>query len=103
MKLNKFGWTSLHEASYFGKLEIVKYLIEEEGANPNDVNQNGWHSLIFCIMGGQGTNLLRYLLNVRSIDITLLDNTGRSALEYAQEMFPGGIEQELLYETVLSY
>ena len=27
-KINKFGWTPLHAACYFGRLEIVKYLIE---------------------------------------------------------------------------
>jgi len=54
-KLNKFGWTPLHAACYFGRLDIVKFLIEEEQADPNESNSNGWHSLIFAVMGGQGS------------------------------------------------
>ena len=54
LRLNKFGWTPLHAACYFGRLDIVKFLVEEGHADPNDQNSNGWHSLIFAVMGGQG-------------------------------------------------
>ena len=64
LSLNKYGWTPLHAACYFGKTDIVKYLIEEKGADPNLSNDNGWHSVIFAVMGGTGYEVLKYLLNM---------------------------------------
>lgn len=51
LPLNKHGWTVLNAACYFGKLDIVKYLITEHKCDPNSQNNNGWHSLMFAIMG----------------------------------------------------
>ena len=45
----------MHAACYFGRLEIAIFLIEHDHADPNEVNPNGWHSLIFAIMGGHGS------------------------------------------------
>ena len=44
----------MHAACYFGRLDIVKYLVEEDNADPNEKNPNGWHGLIFAVMGGNG-------------------------------------------------
>ena len=51
-RLNKYGWTALHAACYFGRLPIVEYLIESNNCDFNLQNPNGWHSLIFAVMGG---------------------------------------------------
>ena len=83
MKLNKYSWSPLHAACYFGKLDIVKFLIEEESASPNDINTNGWHSLIFCVMGGKGHEVISYLLSKNIVNINIKDSSGKDALNYA--------------------
>jgi hypothetical protein len=34
--INKYGQTALHLAALYGKLEVVKYLIEEQNVNVNE-------------------------------------------------------------------
>jgi Ankyrin repeats (many copies) len=51
LPLNKYGWTALHAACYFGHLDLIRYLIEVQSCDPNETNQNGWHALIFAVMG----------------------------------------------------
>ena len=51
LTLNKYGWSALNTACYFGRLDMVKYLVEEHRSDPNHRNSNGWHSLIFALMG----------------------------------------------------
>ena len=98
MRINKFGWTALHAACYFGRLDIVQYLIEEEQANPNEVNPNGWHSLIFSVMGGNGFEVITYLLNLNLVNINYTDSSGKSALNYAESIYPGGKEVQVLFK-----
>jgi ankyrin repeat protein len=90
LRINKFGWTSLHAACYFGRVEIVKYLIEEVRADPNQRNPNGWHSLIFAVMGGHGQPIVDYLVNLTAVDFSIRDNSGNSALVYAESIYPNG-------------
>jgi ankyrin repeat protein len=49
--LNKYDWTPLHAACYFGRLEIVKYLVETHHVDVNAQNAYGWHSLTMTVMG----------------------------------------------------
>lgn len=53
--LNKHGWTALHAASYFGRLEIVQYLIETLKVKVNTKSSCGWHALTFAVMGFSAT------------------------------------------------
>jgi ankyrin repeat protein len=78
LPLNKFGWTALNAACYFGQLEIIKYLCEDQILDPNATNQNGWHSLIFTLMGSSiysrfnysaAENIINYLLSVPNIKV----------------------------------
>ena len=50
--LNKYGWTALHAACYYGHINIVRYLVSVHYADVNATNHNGWHSLIFAVYGG---------------------------------------------------
>jgi ankyrin repeat protein len=78
LPLNKFGWTALNAACYFGQFEIIKYLCEDQNLDPNATNQNGWHSLIFTIMGSAiyshfnysaAENIINYLLTLPNIKV----------------------------------
>ena len=59
--LNRYGWTALHAACYFGHISLVRYLIIDQCADVNAVNINGWHSLIFAVYGGH-LDIVDYLL-----------------------------------------
>ena len=96
--LNKFGWTALHAACYFGKEEIVKYLVEDLDMEVNGQNPNGWHSLTFTVMGNtvSSKNIIEYLLNNTDIDLNMADSTGNNALYYARTIEPNGPIVQLL-------
>ena len=49
--LNKHGWTALHAACYFARLDVVKYLVETLRVDTNVQSNSGWHSLTFTVMG----------------------------------------------------
>jgi ankyrin repeat protein len=55
-------------------------LIEEEKADPNEVNVNGWNSLIFAVMGGNGSEVISFLLTLDLVNVNIKDYTGKSAL-----------------------
>ena len=80
--LNKYGWTALHAASYFGQIEIVKYLVEDLDINVNQTNVNGWHSLIFAVYGGQ-LEVIDFLLFEAGVDDQLEDKEQKTALTIA--------------------
>lgn len=94
--INQYGWTPLHAACYFGRLDIVKYLIECENFDPNDENLNGWHSLIFAVMGGHGAKVVEYLMTVNQIKIDHHDVYGKNALTYAESIYPDGSVEYLI-------
>eukprot|EP00347_Sterkiella_histriomuscorum_P022351 403330787 len=83
--LNKYGWTALHSACYFGHLEIVQFLTQHCEADVNAINSNGWHSLIFAIFGGH-LDIIDYLLYETEVNEDLLDIQERSALKIAQQI-----------------
>ena len=97
LSLNKYGWTALNAACYFGHLNIIKYLIESVQCDPNQANQNGWHSLIFAIMGSTiyshinfhaVFNIVEYLLSLPMINAQYKDKSGNDALHYAKTLGP---------------
>ncbi|CDW89562.1 ankyrin [Stylonychia lemnae] len=100
-RINKFGWTPLHAACYFGRLSIVIYLIEQDHADPNEVNPNGWHSLIFAVMGGHGSEIVEYLLKKTITDPLLTDEKGNNALAYAKSINPGGQVEQILQNQLI--
>ena len=70
----------MHTACYYGHLDIVKYLVQEQGCDVNSTNINGWHSLIFAVYGGH-LDVVDYLLYETAVDINLRDTKkGRTAL-----------------------
>ena len=55
--LNKYGWTALHAACYYGRVSAVIYLIENAKVNCKLTNENGWDPLIFTVMGSSLTSV----------------------------------------------
>eukprot|EP00349_Pseudokeronopsis_sp_Brazil_P006421 CAMPEP_0202963564 /NCGR_PEP_ID=MMETSP1396-20130829/7574_1 /ASSEMBLY_ACC=CAM_ASM_000872 /TAXON_ID= /ORGANISM="Pseudokeronopsis sp., Strain Brazil" /LENGTH=119 /DNA_ID=CAMNT_0049684897 /DNA_START=91 /DNA_END=450 /DNA_ORIENTATION=+ len=83
-ELNGHGWAPLHEACYYGHLNIVKYLVEDQQADVNSANVNGWHSLTFAVLGGQ-IEIVDYLLYETIVDFRLKDKTDKDAEQIAIE------------------
>lgn len=88
--LNKFGWTALHAACYFQRLELIKHFLNFSRADPNFSNPNGWHSLIFSVMGGGSREIINFLVNETHVRVEHQDRVGRNALMYAESIQPGG-------------
>ena len=52
-------------------------------ANVNQVNSNGWHSLLFAVIGGQ-IDVVDYLIYETNVDVQLKDNSLKNGLDYAE-------------------
>jgi hypothetical protein len=81
----------MHAACYHGKLDIVKYLAEVCGCDPNVANFNGWNALTFAVMGfthnhrraessddatTDGIDVTEYLLYCTEVDVWAADQSG---------------------------
>jgi hypothetical protein len=86
---------------------MVHYLTQESfGLDIMQTNLNGWHCLIFTVMGSTGhsiedlknyEDILDFLINKKSADSLKKDNSSKDALYYAQKIYPmGGAIVELL-------
>ncbi|TNV78894.1 hypothetical protein FGO68_gene8737 [Halteria grandinella] len=105
--INKFGWTSLHAACYYGKLDIVRFLCQSQSADPNAKNFNGWNALIFAVMGyalqmhgsdggTHSVDVIKFLLSSTSVDYLAADKSGNTATYYAQSIDQTGVLSESL-------
>ena len=78
------GWTSLLYASFFGRLEVVKYLIEtchvDTGARAYD-GQTALH----CATGNGSLGIVIYLIETCFVDKDVKDNDGHTALHCASD------------------
>ena len=62
---DKNGFATIHLASIHGRLNILKYLIEEQNMDPNLASQHGWRPIHLCInvdIGKRSVNCLKYLI-----------------------------------------
>ena len=80
------GWSALMVASYYGKTDIVKYLIAK-GANVNIKNHNGTNLLMYAKNGylNTGDAEVFELLTRMGIDYKEKDYLGKSLREYCEE------------------
>ena len=77
-KANSTGSTPLMTASYSGKLEVVRYLLEQ-GANRDKVNNEGYTSLHLAALYG---NLdIAKLLMVYGADLNAENNKGELPID----------------------
>ena len=71
----------LPKAAHRGKLHAVKFLIEQ-GVDPNMRGRQGMTSLIFASRTGK-VDIVKYLLENDSLDLSSTDNVGKKAIDYA--------------------
>jgi len=77
---NKKSETVLHQASYEGRLEVVKHLMAN-GADPNVINKKGETALHRASYGGV-LKVVKYLID-NGADPELKDNNGKTAYDHA--------------------
>jgi apoptosis-stimulating of p53 protein 1 len=62
-KSNEDGITALHNAICAERFEVVKYLIEEAGADVNAADSDGWTPL-HCAASAENVDIVRYLVRI---------------------------------------
>lgn len=82
---DKNGFATLHLACIHGRLNIIKYLIEEQNLNINLPSSQGWCPIHLCInnnIGSKAVECLRYLIS-KGADINVKNNEGTYPLHIA--------------------
>ncbi|WCR59755.1 MAG: Phosphocholine transferase AnkX [Wolbachia endosymbiont of Ctenocephalides felis wCfeF] len=74
--------TLLHLAAKYGKLETVKYLIEEKNVDINKVDRHGCTALYWAAKHGH-LEVVKYFIEEKNVDINLEDGSSRNALHWA--------------------
>lgn len=88
-KVNRFGGNALIPAAEKGHLENVKLLLKDGRADINHQNNFGYTALIEAIALKDGSSIYQQIVKVLldgGADKTLIDNTGRSAEDYARRL-----------------
>jgi ankyrin repeat protein len=75
-------WGPLMAAASGGSLQVVKYLVEEAGADVQCTDPNGM-TLFMCAAGGGDIDVVEYLRGRQDIDIDAKTATGHTALDLA--------------------
>ena len=77
------GHTALQTAVLAGNLEIVKYLIEEQHANTQVIDQRGGYTLLHLAVISGNLDVVQYIMDHTQVDPEAKDNQGRTAMELA--------------------
>eukprot|EP01062_Namystynia_karyoxenos_P019830 TRINITY_DN17486_c0_g1_i1.p1 TRINITY_DN17486_c0_g1~~TRINITY_DN17486_c0_g1_i1.p1 ORF type:complete len:448 (+),score=129.53 TRINITY_DN17486_c0_g1_i1:74-1345(+) len=87
---DRYDCTGLHYASAYGRLELVKYLLER-GANVNGTSRGdednpggGGHTPLMCAAHNGHQGVVRALLDAGA-DVTMLNSAFRCAGDYARD------------------
>ena len=80
---NEYGWTPLMLASYYGKSEVVRYLLSLKSVNPNKTNSFGLTALKFCVYGFHHDILLMLLDQNVDVNHSGANGLGMTALMIA--------------------
>ena len=83
---NRKGQTALHNCAFYNSLDVIRYLIEEHGANVNAVDEEGWTPLL-RVFGGvneKATEMVDYLVNKAGADVLCRNHKGDSCLSQCQ-------------------
>ena len=76
------GLRAIHLASYYGRLEIVKHLVEVCRADVDATSNDGWTALHLASQRGH-LNVVQYLVDECNFDVLAKDNDGYIALHLA--------------------
>ena len=76
------GWTPLHSASYGGHIEILQLLIDQEGIDPNEGDDNSVSSLHMASYNGH-LPVVQYLVDTCHVPPDQPDNSNNTALLYS--------------------
>ena len=85
---NDKGWDLLIIATYNGKIDLVRYLIEFLNWDVNTNNYNGTSFLMYAMTHASNTNdlsILKYSLNLKDIEIYHTDFFNKNVFDYALE------------------
>lgn len=86
---DKWGWTPLLWASYYGQTRMVQVLLDK-GANPNAVTQKKWGKFVpgytsLLLASYYGNEDIVKLLLAHKADPSVKDPKGYTSLDYAQQ------------------
>ena len=84
LEADKYGWTPLHYAAYFGNTEVVNMVLENNISLAYKMDKEGMSALHISAMRGYG-GAMRALITKCPNTCELLDNKGRTALHLAVE------------------
>ncbi|KAK7833514.1 ankyrin repeat-containing protein itn1 [Quercus suber] len=85
MKADDFGWTPLHYAAYFGRLEVVKLFLENDNTSlAYERDKQGMSALHISAKRGH-CDVMSAIIKKFPYTCELLDNRGRTALHLAAE------------------
>ena len=79
---DEYGNTTLHIAAYYGKLEVVKYLITEKHCDPMCKARDGATPLHHAISTGR-LHIVKYLIDEQQVDPSCRDEHGDTPLHKA--------------------
>eukprot|EP00057_Strongylocentrotus_purpuratus_P012764 XP_011667238.1 PREDICTED: 5'-nucleotidase isoform X2 [Strongylocentrotus purpuratus] len=89
--------TLLHLAVKHNSLQTVRYLLYHANVDPNIQHDKSKRSALMEAVCGRSTIIVKLLLDAGA-DVTLEDETGRSALDMAREMDDGQAMRKLIEE-----
>ena len=78
------GWTPLHTASREGRLDFVRWQVEEEQIDPSCRDEDGWTPLHAASSGGH-LEIVRWLVDERQVDPSCQDDIGVTPLHAASQ------------------
>lgn len=98
---DEYGTTLLHHTAMLGRLNILKYIIEDCGCNPATENDDGTTALHSAAEGNQ-LDVVKYLVNECHMDPSALDKNNYSPLTFACRR--GNLKMVIfLEESILEY
>lgn len=87
-EVDKWGWTALHWAVYYGNIPVAKWLLES-GANPNITTVEDYGNYMkgttpLILAAAYGHDELVAALLDKDADAGVIDRTGKKAIDYAR-------------------
>jgi ankyrin repeat protein len=88
----EYGWTALYMAVMDINTATAEFLLSK-GANPNVTDVHGRTPLHLAAWYAKDMDIVELLLNHKDVDVNLMDDDGRNALDYAMENKEGNGER----------